>query len=165
MGLDKKEQDQIWASMMAHRRRLGQDPDDHLSIRRRMELEFVNILLIINTILNKLSVRADGTYQVATTGRRLNATHILLVLLIGIGITATTLVWMTYQETLFTNDRRKISRSRVEYLGRALLTNPHINIKTEGSDFVIIPIDDIMSAPIRVPHNIPPEELKRLEPK
>ena len=89
----------------------------------------------------------------------------LLSLIVALGIAATTLSWLAYQESLYTNDRKKISRSRVDYLGRALLTNPHITIKTEGSDFVIILIDDIMSAPIRVPHNIPPEELKRLEPK
>jgi hypothetical protein len=89
----------------------------------------------------------------------------LLFLIVVLGITTTILAGLGYQEILNANNRKKISLSRIDYLGRALLTNPNFTIKTEGSDFVIIPTDDIMSDPIRVPHNIPPEELKRLEPK
>lgn len=101
MDLDKKEQDQIWASMMDRRRRLGPDPDDHPSIRRRMELEYQSICLIINWIIAKITTHPDGNFQPVTPGRRLNATHILLVLLIGIGIASITLSWLGYQVQIF----------------------------------------------------------------
>lgn len=167
MALSKKEEGHIWETMVERQRRVGPDPDDHPSVRRRMELQFVSILLIINLILNKLSVQTDGAIHIKSSGRRLHATAILLTILVALGIATTSLAWMTYQDTQVLT-RRTIMRSKAEYLGIALMTNPKITLKLDGNDFVITSkrgVDELLDDSFRVLHNIPPEELERLYPK
>lgn len=61
MKLDKNEETKIWETMLDKRRRLGPDPDDHPSVRRRMEIEYESIRIIINSILAKLSTTKQNT--------------------------------------------------------------------------------------------------------
>ena len=168
MGLSKKDETQIWETMMARRRRLGPDPDDHPSIRRRMEHEFVAILLVIKWILAKLPIRQDGTCQITSSSNRHVAAYILLILLVTLGIATTILTWLTYQEAFLANNPMRIIRSQHEYLGLALAKNSNMTIKREGTDFIINykpSLEESVSNTIRIPHGIPPEEIERLDPK
>lgn len=166
--LSKKDEEQIWETLMARNRRLGPDPDDHPSVRRRMELQFLSILLTINWILAKITTRPDGTIQVSSPGRRFNITTILLSLIVALGIATTTFSWLAYQQTLITNDRKEIVRSQAEYLGRALMTNSKVKVERHGPNFVINydwDLDESVTGTIRIPHKIPPEEIERLNQK
>jgi hypothetical protein len=66
MGLNKRDEEQIWNTMMEGRRRLGPDPEDHPSVYRRMQIEFTNICLLISWILAKLKVDQDGHPELQT---------------------------------------------------------------------------------------------------
>lgn len=164
--LNKEEEAQIWETMMARRRRLGLDPDDYPSIRRRMEHDFVAILLTIKWILAKLPSRLSGTEEIKSTGRRHVAAYLLLILLVTLGIATTTLAWLAYQETLLTNNRLHIRRSQAEYLGMALMADSKATIRRDKSDFVIDydrDLEESLTGSIRIPHKIPEKELKRLD--
>lgn len=65
--LTKKEEAQIWDTMMARRRHHGPDPDDHPSIRRRMELEYVSTLIIIKWVVTKLA--PSGGHEIQSSGK------------------------------------------------------------------------------------------------
>lgn len=99
MGLSKKDEGQIWETMMARRRRLGPDPEDHPSIHRRMELEYVNICLIINWLLHKISIKSDGTLAVAPSGWRHKAVALVVVMILIMTTTSTILAALAYRES------------------------------------------------------------------
>lgn len=166
--LSKNEEAEIWEAMMARRRRLGLDPDDYPSIRRRMEHDYVAILLVIKWVLAKMPSRLNGTDQIKSSGRRHVAAYLLLILLVTLGIATTTLAWKTYQETLLTNNRLHIRRSQAEYLGLALMNNSKVTLQRNGADFVIDyerDLEESVTGSIRIPHKIPEKELKRLDQK
>jgi hypothetical protein len=166
MGLSNKEEVQIWETMMARRRRLGPDPEDYPSIRRRMEHEFVSILLIINWILKKLSDGSEGTFKIASTGRRLNASHILLILITLLGIATTTLSWLSLQSAQIDAEARKINIKRdnylrTAYLGKAVYKEITVDIFPE-SYTLKFNTDTKGEVSITIPHDIPKEEYKSL---
>lgn len=98
MGLSKKDEAQIWETMMARRRRLGPDPEDYPSVHRRMELEFVNNCLIITWVLHKIAVDSNGTVHVAPSGRRQKAVALVAVLILTMAIATTILAALAYRE-------------------------------------------------------------------
>jgi len=110
------------------------------------------------------AIRSAESIASHNSGSR--AVRLLLALIVVLGIATTTLAWMIYQEALYTNHRKEIRRSYAEYLGIALLTNRKVTISHEGEDFVIEykrAIEDSLDDTIRIPHQIPPEEIERIE--
>lgn len=92
------------------------------------------------------------------------------LLIIALGIAATTFGWLTYQETRRTNEARQIKLDQYVYLGRAILDHPKVKIQREGADYILhfdrtINEDEIYDATIRLPHSIPPKEIERLDEK
>lgn len=93
----------------------------------------------------------------------------LLLTLILILVSATTAFsWLNYQQTLKTNNLREITRSQAEHLGKAMMQNPKCKIEVGDTEFTIYykrSLDESIDDSMCIPHKIPPDELKHLNPK
>lgn len=167
MKLDKKEETKIWDTMMERRRRFGPDPDDHPSIKRRMELEFVTIQIIINSILDKLSNTSPNTPSIAQSGWRNKA----VILIVMISFMATLIMGtLTYREMSAMNSRVQDKMNKRYAIGTAILDNPNISCVIEEKELIITFSGEAkggigMPETYRIPHGMPPEQVEQLKAK
>lgn len=66
--LSKNEKENIWKGMLAAARRIGPDPESHLSIHHRFERDYNLVTVIVDQLLRKLTVAPEGGYKIETQG-------------------------------------------------------------------------------------------------
>lgn len=167
MKLDKNEETKIWETMLDKRRRLGPDPDDHPSVRRRMEIEYESIRIIINSILAKLSTTKQNTCSPTSQPGWWNksATLIIMILLMA----TLTMATLVYREMSALNSRATGIMNDWQTVGRTLLSNPKITCEFVKDDMILTywqPKDGIdVPVTLKIPHELKPEQLERLKKK
>lgn len=153
------------------RKNEGVDPDRYPPVKSDIEYDTRRTMVGAEITARETAalilpaIRSAESVSRPIGGRGIRILSILITLL---SIATTTLAWMTYRETRIANNRKANNRSKAEYLGLALMTNPKITLKLDGNNFVITSkrgVDELLDDSFRVSHNIPPEELERLYPK
>ena len=163
--LDPKEKAWLWESLMWFGRQQGPSPDDHPSVRNRIEREYQSIVLIITVLSSKLS-GTPGNYTLRFPSWRHKAASCLRHPLFAAGVILAAVI-PTYLEIAEARKLVFTKRTREEAVGRAILTNPGI-VTTFGDQQVSISVSEGLTTSgeptsFKINHALTSEQLENVK--